>query len=534
MGHAMTITREPSRSRRGQTMVLSVVTMLMLALMMTIGFNVSHSVHERIRLQSAADSQAYSVAVMQARSFNINATINRTIAALTVAQMSLHAWNNLATHNVDMLFAGFMGFLGVSAWEAGKAKCSKWTPWHCWDAFEAFLIALDYLSEYNDYKDKLESKEKEFNDAVKALYESKKTLYDQELAYVDRIDNEIRGQGLVLRSILQTTAPQAHHAMGIHTVNSGNYKCSLSGPEGDITGCGGAEPLVFNRPDVSPAERSRMMENSANAARSLFNSYGGAGAMLTHNDFKGNSPFSVRNPRKMMNIQGSGQYNAVYIPGAFASRVGDTEFSKGSSNTELAENVGAGTGFGAVSVRWRHGRGGWPLNSNVFSSRNGGQHEYGFLGIPGSDSNHREFKTIARIPREATFVTFRAHDNPGPGNDWGQPNAYGAVTQDLRMLQDGDKGAYEINSQGTVTIKIGTEQHKVQLVPEGNATAVAKAKAYFHQFGQGDSWELPPNGFDPFWRAKLHAFKGDELRAALARAGDRNTGIRGPVEGDVQ
>jgi hypothetical protein len=513
-------------------MVLSVMTMLMLAVMMTIGFNISHSVHERIRLQSAADAQAYSVAVMQARSLNVNAVINRTIAALTVAQMSLHAWNNLATHDVDMLFGGFMGFLGVSATEA--SQCSIYTPWHCWDAFEAFLIALDYLNAYNDYKGKLESKEREFNDAVKALYESKKSLYDQELAFVDRVDNEIRGQGIVLQRILQTTAPQARYTGGLHTVNSANYKCSLSGPEDDIRGCGGAEPLVFNRPDVPPAERSRMMQNAANAARGLFNTWGGEGAMLTHEDFKGNTPFTVNNPRKMMNIQGSGQYNAVYIPGAFASRVGDSTFSKASRNSELAENVGAGVGFGGVSVQWRHGYGGFPLGSNVFSSLQGGQHQFGLFGIPGGDSNHREFKTIARQPGEATFVTFRAHDNPGPDNDWGQPNAYGGVTQDLRLLQSGGRGAYEVNDQGTVTVKIGNEQHRIELVPQQNALAIAKAKAYFHQFGQQQTWALPPNGFDPFWRAKLHPFKADELRAALSRAGDRNAGIRGPVEGVVQ
>ncbi|MDX2008832.1 MAG: Tad domain-containing protein [Myxococcaceae bacterium] len=506
------------KSRRGQVMVLSVVTMLMLALMMTVGFNIAHTAHERIRIQSAADAQAYSVAVLQARSFNINAILNRTIAALTVAQMSLHAWNNIATHDVDMLNAGFFGFLGVSAYEAGVAKCGKFTPWHCWDALEALFIAFDYLNNKNDYEDKLESKESQFNEAVRQLYEAKKSLYSQERNLMNQVNGEIAG-GNILRSMLRETAPQADYVGAFHGINTQNYKCSLSGPS--ISGCGGSAPMVFNRADVSPTERSIMMQNAANAARSLFNKMGGEGAMLAHNDFKGNGPFTVRNPPKMMDIQGSGQYNAMYIPGAFKSRVGQD--LQGADPGHVAEDVGAASGFGFVNVQWRHGRGAWFLNSSVYSSPNGGQHQ-GAVG-----DNHNEFKTIAQNDNEATFITFRAHDNPSESNDWGQPNAYGGVTQDLRLMQNGGRGAYELNRQGKINVKIGNEQVRVTLVSENEGIAVAKAKAYFHQFGA--SWQLPPNGFDPFWFAKLHPFRRDELRRALNLAGDPNASVQGPVEG---
>ncbi|MBE2254042.1 MAG: Tad domain-containing protein [Myxococcus sp.] len=510
-----------SRRRRGQTMVLAVVTMLVLALMMVIGFNIAHTAHERIRVQQAADAQAFSVAVLQARAMNVNAVLNRTIAALTVAQMSLHAWNTIATHEVDMLNAGFFSFLGVSAWEAGKAKCSKWTPWHCWDAIEALLIAFDYLGEKGDYEDKLESKEQQFNEAVKALYDAKKSLYDQELNLVNQIKGEING-GSILKDMLKKTAPQAKYATGVDSVNVNNFLCTLDGPD-DVGACSGSEPLVFQRARPPPSERSRSMENAANAARGLFNKTGGGGATLDHADFKGQSPFSVRNPPKMMDIQSSGTYQATYIPGAFASRVGDSEFSKSSDNGELALNVGSATGFGFVNVRWRHGRGAWFLGSSVFSSQGGGEHT-GAVG-----DNHSEFKTIANITGEATFISFNGHTNPTADNDWGQPNAYGAVTQDLRLLQKGGKGAFEVNKTGTINIRIGQEQRKITLVSQNEGVAVGKAKAYFHQLGA--DWKLPPNGFDPFWRAKLHPFKRDELRQVLNLAGDPNANVQGPVEG---
>lgn len=86
-----------------------------------------------------------------------------------------------------------------------------------------------------------------------------------------------------------------------------------------------------------------------------------------------------------------------------------------------------------------------------------------------------------------------------------------------------------MNSSGTINIRIGNEQRKITLVPKTEGVAVGKAKAYFHQLGA--DWKLPPNGFDPFWRAKLHPFKRDELRQVLNMAGDSNANVQGPVEG---
>lgn len=530
MAPSMTPTISSSRRKRtarGQTMVLSVVTMLTMALVMAIGFNISHTAHERIRIQGAADAQAYSVAVLQARSFNVNAVLNRVIASLLVAQMSLHAWNNIASHDVDMLNAGFIGFLMVAAYEAGKAKCSKWTFWHCWDAIEALFIAFDYLSEKGDFEDKLEQKEQAFNEAVEKLYKAKQELYDQEKQLATTVSNQIRSSGSILKGMLQATAPRAKYATALDLTNEANFKCTLDGLPN--SGCNGSAPLVYQRSEQSKEERSRTMQNAANAARGLFNRGMSpvGGTTLAHKQFEGNTPITVRNPSKMMNIQGSGKFDAIYLGAPFVSRVGSSEFSKGSSSGDTAANVGSASGFGFVKVEWRHGKGAWILGSSVYSSPGGGEHN-GAIG----DSSHNRFKGICTGEDKACFVTFRAHDSPSADNDFGQPNAYGAVTQDLRVLQNGGNGAFEVSKSGTVTIKIGDVQEKVKLVPSTTGVAVGKAKAYFHQLGAG--WKLPPNGFDPFWRAKLHPFKRDELRQVLTRAGDSNAGVQGPVEGGDQ
>lgn len=511
-------------------MVLTVITMLMLAVMMVIGFNVAHTVHERMRIQQAADAQAYTVAVLQARALNVNAVLNRTIAALTVAQMSLHAWNTIATHEVDMLNAGFMSFLQVSAYEAGVAKCSKWTPHHCIDAAQAAMIAMQYSSEKSDYEQKLQGKEQDFNDAVKALYEAKKDLFEQQKGLVGQVRQEING-GSILRNMLRKTAPRASYISAFHNINQGNLDCALDGPDDQ---CSGSEPLVFERSSQSAEERSKTMENSANAARARFHRSDMmvGGATLDHSDFRGNSPISVRNPSKMMDIQSEGSFDANYMPGAFASRVGDSEYSSSSDNGETAKNVGSESGMGFVRVRWRHGHGGWMLGSAVFSSENGGEHR-GAVG-----DQHSEFKGIGLDASNANFITFRGHTSPSASNEFGQPSGYGGVTQNLRLLQTDTSnrgGAYEIakDGSGTITLKIGNQQHRVTLVPKTNGIAVGKAKAYFHQLGA--DWKLPPNGFDPFWRAKLHPFRNrEELQAALNLAGDPSANVQGPVEGKEQ
>lgn len=520
----MNTTMPLSARRRGQTMVLSVVTMLMLALMMLIGFNVAHTAHERIRIQQAADAQAYSVAVLQARAMNVNAVINRTIAALTVAQMSLHAWNTVASHEVDMLQGGFVAFGEVALMETAQCCVTGPCVVHCKDAIEAGVISFKYKSAKDEYEGKLSAKEQDFNNAVKALYDAKKSLYDQEKDFVRQVQAQINN-GSILTDMLRKTAPQAQYA-GLHATNVNNFLCTLDGPS-DIGACSGSEPLVFARARHPPSERSKQMQETANAARGLFNTAGGFGGMLGGRPFAKGAPFIISSPDKMMEIQGNeGSYTATYAPtGAFVSRVGDSTYDKDSANDQTAENVGSATGAGGTLVRWRHGVGVWLLGSSVYSSQSGGEHR-GAVG-----DNHPEFKTIAQIPNEATFISFNAHTNPSERNDWGQPNAYGAVTQDLRLLQNGGRGAFEVakNGSGTINIRIGQEQRKITLVPANTGVAVGKAKAYFHQLGA--DWTLPPNGFDPFWRAKLHPFKRDELREVLSIAGDPNANVAGPVEG---
>jgi hypothetical protein len=122
--------------------------------------------------------------------------------------------------------------------------------------------------------------------------------------------------------------------------------------------------------------------------------------------------------------------------------------------------------------------------------------------------------------------------------DFNQPSTYAAVRQDLSLRPSGTS-PWELNGSKKLSMELsGGKQSVVKLKADGQGIAVSKAKVYFHQLG-GESWKVPPNFFDPFWRAKLHHFERKELESALGTAGDSNgASIAGndqaSIEGKIQ
>ncbi|NVJ26838.1 MULTISPECIES: TadE/TadG family type IV pilus assembly protein [Myxococcus] len=90
------ILRRLRRDERGQALVIGAVTMLILAVSVMASVSIGHGVYEKIKLQDAADAQAYSFAVKEARAYNFLAYTNRAMivhysAMLTVMSYVSHA-----------------------------------------------------------------------------------------------------------------------------------------------------------------------------------------------------------------------------------------------------------------------------------------------------------------------------------------------------------------------------------------------------------------------------------------------------------
>jgi hypothetical protein len=90
------ILRKLRRDERGQAMVIGAVAMLVLAVSIMASVSIGHGVYEKIKLQDAADAQAYSIAVKEARAYNFLAYTNRAMivhysAMLTIMSYLSHA-----------------------------------------------------------------------------------------------------------------------------------------------------------------------------------------------------------------------------------------------------------------------------------------------------------------------------------------------------------------------------------------------------------------------------------------------------------
>lgn len=90
------ILRRMRRDERGQAMVIGVIALLVLCVTVMTSVSIGHGVYEKIKLQDAADAQAYSLAVKEARAYNFLAYTNRAMivhyaAMLTVMSYVSHA-----------------------------------------------------------------------------------------------------------------------------------------------------------------------------------------------------------------------------------------------------------------------------------------------------------------------------------------------------------------------------------------------------------------------------------------------------------
>jgi hypothetical protein len=495
-------------------MVLAVLTMVLMALMLLVGFNITHSIHERIRIQAAADAHAYSSALIQARVLNVNAYMNRTIAAMLVAQNSMHAWMAIATQNVSLLYGTAEAMLVVAAIEVGMG-CYPFNFSHCPDVIAAVISAFRLRNAASKYWDRLTQQEDQFNQAIKLFSNAIKLAHLEQKLYSMTMMGELIGGG-VLEAMRKKTAPKSETVNGIiGAANAANLTCALEGAD---LPCVGVAPLVHQRSELSREQRHQLMRSAANAARMPVSD--GSGFHLASGDFSPVQTVIPNAPQAVKDniLSGLSLFFAASRPTRGA--VGDG-----------VESVTGTGGTGAVTVQWRHGLGVGVLNSEVTSDDSSGNHRAGGIIFRSTDSNHGDFDP--GCSGQDCFVGFRADGSAD--SDFGQPTAFGLITQNLRkqQLTDAAHAAYELNSAGRITFSLGPQTHTVQLIPRSTGVAVSKAKAYYHQVGA--SWQLQPNAFDPFWRAKLHPLKRDELMALLMFAGDQQgmaAASTMPVEGD--
>lgn len=90
--------RMPSFIRRGQTMVMFALTMLLMALLVTLTLSLGSRVKEKMEVQAAADAAAYSQAAQTARVFNEMALMSRAQIGHLVSQAAVQSLINWSSY----------------------------------------------------------------------------------------------------------------------------------------------------------------------------------------------------------------------------------------------------------------------------------------------------------------------------------------------------------------------------------------------------------------------------------------------------
>ncbi len=97
----------------GQAAVIGVIGLLVLSLGFYTSYNISRAVAEKIELQNITDATAYSLAAMEARTFNFVAFANRCQIAHYVAAMSYQSLISWTTYNEALM--GFFAEMVIAA-----------------------------------------------------------------------------------------------------------------------------------------------------------------------------------------------------------------------------------------------------------------------------------------------------------------------------------------------------------------------------------------------------------------------------------
>jgi hypothetical protein len=506
--------------RRGQALVLGALSFLVLALMVTLSFNLSQALRAKVSLQQHSDTLAYSMAVMEARALNYYAVTNRSIAASYVAMNSLHAYMAAASVTGPMMHAASdnFSFIAMQEW----AMCgSKGKKKHCDHARKAGKISREYSNTGKSYEGKARGMEAHFQAAIRALDGMVDTLHASQRRVHERTRAAVSdGMSHGLRELAVYNAPGVSGLPEkVGSLNANEFNCAVDG-----LNCSGSVP------SSSPKTRAQVMTEIANATRPGWPAsragliQEGLGPKYLHPGFL---------KKLLKDIPGSGIHLVQGHKGS-AKTVQDPGSLHGGG--QAPGNTGttvAADEHGTMFNMWSHVFPGTKsYKAQVSSTLGGGSHSPGrahsgthrFEGV-----NAKAFETCTASGN--CFMKYRA--NSDPARDWGQPRVYSYVTWNLRV-GDHRKAPWELNSSSTVTVTHGAQgTAKLTLAPDEGA-GLSKALVYYHRFDDGDwkpgasvggsleGWKEGPNLFAPYWRAKLHSFTIQQAEKVLQAAENRD------------
>lgn len=495
------------RAQRGQSIVLGALSFLVLALMVTLSFNLAHALRQKMGLQQQSDALAYSMAVLEARSLNYYAVGNRAIAASYVAMNSIHAYMAAASVTGSMMRASQDNYLEFVRREKLMCMC-KGCYEHCVHAMEAAKIAADFGKAGREYDQKVRGLESNFNAAIRGLDLMVDNLHSsQREAHAQTIQAIQDGRSHGLSLLADYTAPDVGDLpQAVGGLNANEFNCAVDGMN-----CRGS---VENS---SPEALARVMTEISNATRSGWpaarKAQGIRGGLAKppylHTDFF----------NELRDIPGKSRlYKVTSHEGTSKSVKDKGEVNSGGRQGGNTGSTVAAREEGTIRHVWEHNlTSSTDYSAEVWSDASGGGHTPG-----GAHSGSHNFEGVNANALSGCaqsgncFMKFRA--NPSSARDWGQPRVYSYLTRRLRV-GDPSRAPWELNASAQIQLDHGAQGKGTLTLAAQDGVALSKALVYYHRFG-ANGWREAPNLFSPYWRAKLHPISSDEATAVLDAAGN--------------
>lgn len=489
------------RRSRGQALVLAALSMLLLALMIALSFNLSHALHQKMRLQQHSDALAYSMGVVEARAFNYFAASNRAIAASLVAMNTLHADMAAASVTGEMMNAAKMNFLFIAIEEFGL--CAGWPPkiQHCIHGIQALSKMGKFSKAARKYAKKAKGVDGTFEKAVQLLDLMIDAIHlTQDLVLKDAANVVRAGSANGMDKLKSTNAPKASDVpMAVGALNLNALNCAI---DGSPIPCLGSGPS-----NTSNAIHGELMTAVANATRPDWPANRGFSFIPVYLD-----PIFLKD--LMRSIQGNGESLPVNHKGTAKTIKAKSqgELHGGQSTSDTGATVGADE-HGWLISQFHDGAMVWTYDAQVYSDKNGGKHS-----PSDAHSGRHKFEGVNTstvcLASGNCFMKFRA--DPNKKHDFGQPAVYSYLKMTLR---EGDikKAPWELNADAKVTIDGSDGEEGTLTLAAADGAALSKALVYFHRIGD---WRDPPNFFEPYWRVKLHPFTRVEAAEVLGAAGN--------------
>ncbi|RKG86540.1 hypothetical protein [Corallococcus terminator] len=495
------------RRSRGQSMVLACLSFLVLALMVTLSFNLTHALRNKMGLQQHSDTMAYSMAVMEARALNYYAVSNRSIAASYVAMASMHAYMSTASLTREMLKASQTNFYIIMAMEF--AQCACWTCIkHCIHGIQALKVANKYSKKANSYASDIKDVEDSFNQTIKALDTIVETVHASQMAAHAKTALAVQnGSASGLSEMTEWSSKGASTvAGGVGGLNANEFNCAVDGL-----------PCMGGGSNSAAIAHSKTMTDIANASRPGWTANRDAGGIpapyYLHPSFLNELMNDIPGEGlhlPLPTMKGSAGVGAKKGDWAPPGQVG----TKGS--TVVSRDEG-----GAMFNQWKDGIAPYmPFDAEIWSDSNGGGHN-----PKQAHSGRHEFDGIATntglgcVMTGNCFMKFRG--NSQADKDFGQPRSYSYVTRSLRS-GNASQAPWELNSSATLNFTHGEQGTAKLTLAADEGAALSKALVYYHRLG-ANGWREAPNLFNPFWRAKLHPFTAQEAATVLGAAGSADS-----------